>query len=102
MGVAGPHRFGPRGIIARGETRTARRFLPARLQIIGYARSELTVAQLHERLRPFLKGDAKAVQSFLDVITYTPGEYTGSAGYSALQQRLVDWEAGGGAPSASK
>jgi glucose-6-phosphate 1-dehydrogenase len=52
----------------------ARRFFPPRTQIVGYARSVMTAAQLHDRLRPFLKGTDQAVAAFLNLVTYQHGE----------------------------
>ena len=53
--------------VARG------RFLPDATQIVGYARSNLTDADLHQRLKPYLKGSDKVVDEFLSSITYVQG-----------------------------
>ena len=49
------------------------RFLPEATQIIGYARSQLSAAELHQRIKPFLKGDDKVVEDFLSSIMYVQG-----------------------------
>lgn len=51
-----------------------RRFLPQSLQIIGYARTGMSAAELRDKIRPFLKGDAETVQKFLELITYVHGQ----------------------------
>ena len=57
------------------KTCSACRFLPEDTEIIGYARSQLTANQLHERVRPFLKGSETAVQEFLSSISYVQGAH---------------------------
>ena len=54
-------------------TRAALRFLPEATLIIGYARSKLTAEELHQRIKPYLKGDDRVVEDFLSSISYVQG-----------------------------
>jgi len=67
-------------------------YLPKNLNIIGYARSEMTDQSLRERVQKFLKGDQKSIQTFLNTISYVSGSYVDAPGFQKLQQHLRDWE----------
>lgn len=61
-----------------------RGFMPPRTQILGYARTAMTAADLRERLRPFLTAipgaEQGAVDAFLDLCTYMAGDVGGLGG----------------------
>jgi len=70
-------------------------FLPPRTQIVGYARTAMSVQELHERLRPHLQGagvEAAEVARFLQLCTYMHGDYAAPEGYQALGRMLTQWE----------
>lgn len=68
-------------------------FLPRATQIIGYARTPMSLEEFHGRLGPFIKGEQGKVERFLKLCSYMHGDYTaGSPGYSSLHKELVDWE----------
>ncbi len=52
------------------------RYLPKHLNIIGYARSDMTDEALRGRVKKFLKGDEKSIDDFLSRLTYCPGGAT--------------------------
>ena len=65
------------------------RHLPEGLQIIGYARSKLSDADLREKVKPNLKGGSdKDRERFLQACTYVAGSYDESSGYQALTKAL--------------
>ena len=49
-------------------------FLPRNVQIIGYARSQLTTEQLRAKLAPRLEGSQEEKDAFLQRCTYIQGE----------------------------
>lgn len=50
------------------------RFLPENTRIFAYARSNLTSQDLHNSLRPYLKGgDSSMIDEFLATISYVQG-----------------------------
>ena len=57
------------------------RFLPKDLQIIGYARSKLTVEDLRNKLKGYLKGEDDLIGDFLGRVTYISGVYDGDEGF---------------------
>lgn len=70
-------------------------FLCEHVEIIGYARSKLTDAELRDHLRPFIKDkDTTRVNAFLELCTYVSGPYDGDRGWSALAKCLREREAG--------
>ena len=74
-------------------------FLPRKLNIVGYARSNMTDAELRTKLRTagFLKGEDEVVHDFLSHVTYVAGQYDGDQdpkGYSELQATLKKLEEG--------
>lgn len=52
-------------------------FLPKATQIIGYARTSMSVAEFHTRLAPYIKGDSNKVERFLKLCTYMHGDVSG-------------------------
>ena len=72
-----------------------KRFLPRRLQIVGYARTAMSADDLRARLRPYLKGGApEAVERFLSHCSYLHGDYApDSPGFGALEAACGAWEA---------
>lgn len=48
-------------------------FLPRKVAIIGYARTQMSDEQLRTKLRPRLKGSEKEVDKFLEGCTYVSG-----------------------------
>mmetsp|Transcript_8996 Transcript_8996/g.16207 ORF Transcript_8996/g.16207 Transcript_8996/m.16207 type:complete len:517 (-) Transcript_8996:188-1738(-) len=70
-------------------------FLPAALDVIGYARSPLSDDDLRAKLKGFLKADEDVVDSFLSKCTYVSGSYDGdenSSGYAALHAKITELE----------
>lgn len=49
-------------------------FLPRATQIVGYARTNMTLEEFHKRLGPYIKGDPKEVERFLKLCTYMHGD----------------------------
>jgi glucose-6-phosphate 1-dehydrogenase len=49
-------------------------FLPRATQIIGYARTSMSLEEFHQRLTPYIKGDELKVQCFLKLCTYMHGD----------------------------
>lgn len=50
------------------------RFLPKATQIIGYARTQMSLDEFHQRLAPYIKGDPGKVKRFLQLCTYMHGD----------------------------
>lgn len=74
-------------------------FLPAHLQVVGYARSQMTAHALREQLRPYLKGPANKVDAFLELCDYRAGEYADpSPGYDGLAELCREHEGDGTFP----
>lgn len=61
-------------LVRRTETWKVLRFLPEDVRIIGYARTTMSDAELHDRLKEYLQGDALRIKEFLDVCTYQQGQ----------------------------
>merc|ERR1719456_1555139 len=56
--------------------------LPPTTSIVGYARSAMTVAQLQERVAPFLPKESEAeINAFFGLISYVPGAYDDTAAF---------------------
>jgi len=74
----------------------AEQLLPDDTVIYGYARSDLTDEELHDRLRPFLEQDdhPKAkIDSFLKLCHYQSGEsYGDQDAFTKLQKKIQDKE----------
>ncbi|EFN53828.1 hypothetical protein CHLNCDRAFT_36395 [Chlorella variabilis] len=68
-------------------------FLPRKVAIIGYARTQMSDEQLRTKLRPRLKGSEKEVDKFLEGCTYVSGSYDGSEGWQKLAAVLEAREA---------
>lgn len=49
-------------------------FLPSKVQILGYARTEMTDEDLRGRLRGYIKGNPEAVERFLSLCSYVAGD----------------------------
>jgi glucose-6-phosphate 1-dehydrogenase len=49
-------------------------FLPRATQIIGYARTSMSLEEFHQRLAPYIKGDELKVQRFFKLCTYMHGD----------------------------
>ncbi|GBG00612.1 hypothetical protein Rsub_13320 [Raphidocelis subcapitata] len=82
--------LGASGDLARKKTYPAlyalyaKGFLPPNLQA-RCCSCDMSDAQLRDQLRPFLKGAAPKIESFLELCTYIHGEYApGSPGYTKL------------------
>jgi len=70
---------------------------PKGTRIVGYARSALTVEQLKERCKPFLKvkdGEAGKVDAFWSINSYVKGSYTEKEAFINLNQEMLKLEAG--------
>jgi len=76
----------------------AQNFLPKSTLVIGYARSSMTNETLRNQLRGFLKGEAEAIERFLQICIYVPGQYSltdkkdGPAVFTALEQTIREHE----------
>jgi glucose-6-phosphate 1-dehydrogenase len=93
--------FGASGDLARRKTYPAlfslyrHKFLPEEFRIYGYARSELTTGELHDKLMPFLKKQARGhadqllLERFLGRCEYSFGAYDKPDGYLKLRE-LID------------
>lgn len=70
--------------------------LPQKVNIIGYARSQLDIEELRERIKKNLKlEDDKAkdkVDSFLKLISYISGPYDKPEGYEELEKAIQDYD----------
>jgi glucose-6-phosphate 1-dehydrogenase len=73
--------------------------LPKNICFVGYARSALTVDQLKERVRPFLKikdDEAKKFDEFFSVNHYVSGTYDKEESFAVLDTELKSREKLGG------
>lgn len=90
-------------------------FLPhALVSVAGYARSQMSDADLRARLRPYLEGSGgstsdkqqqqEAVDRFLSLVSYTAGGYDSPEGFQALNAAVAAHEArfGGAADAPSR
>lgn len=70
--------------------------LPSTVNIIGYARSKLSVDELRSRIREHLKlKDQKArdkVEGFLALISYISGPYDQPEGYQQLHEAIEEYD----------
>ncbi len=67
------------------------RYLPKRLQIIGYARTALSDEDLrNNQIRPYLKGDPLQIDEFLTCCSYQQGEVSASPGQQ-IQELVCMW-----------
>ncbi|KMZ58192.1 glucose-6-phosphate dehydrogenase [Zostera marina] len=65
------------------------------VHIFGYARTKITVDDLRDRIRGFLKGkDEKSedASSFLQLIKYVSGSYDSEDGFQALDGEIFEHE----------
>lgn len=63
--------------------------LPKSTHFVGYARSNITVADIMKKTHPYMKvtdGDKNAYDSFMKLNTYVKGEYEGQAGFVKLNE----------------
>lgn len=62
--------------------------------IVGYARSKLTVEDLKQRIKPYLKSndDDDKVDEFLKMLSYVSGPYDEDHGYETLRENIVAYE----------
>lgn len=71
--------------------------LPATVNIVGYARSKLTLEDLRERIRENLKlkddRSKEKVEGFLQLITYISGPYDKPEGYQELNKAIEAYDA---------
>ncbi|XP_018494491.1 glucose-6-phosphate 1-dehydrogenase [Galendromus occidentalis] len=77
--------------------------LPERTRIVGYARSSLTMKQLAEKVRPYVKlgeQDEAKFERFLAANTYLPGSYDQATDFINLNEHLKSLEAN--APSVNR
>ncbi|KAI9187964.1 Glucose-6-phosphate 1-dehydrogenase [Blastocladiella emersonii ATCC 22665] len=76
-------------------------FLPKTAQIIGYARSHIEIKDFRDRLRGFLKGDAKLIDEFLQRCHYHAGSYDKDDDYKSFETVILDHERANAAPDQS-
>eukprot|EP00899_Mesostigma_viride_P029644 jgi/Mesvir1/9865/Mv22403-RA.1 len=69
--------------------------LPRCTKIFGYARTQMTTAELHARIRPYLlkTNTEDQVDSFLSIVSYVQGGYDDPDGYGELQRFMSEFEA---------
>lgn len=69
-------------------------YLPDKLNIIGYARSDLTAEALRDKAKKYLKGNHSKLDAFLSKMSYCKGSYTEAEGFQALEKSLREVEEG--------
>jgi glucose-6-phosphate 1-dehydrogenase len=75
-------------------------FLPNELQIVGYARSNLTNEELYKKIRGYLKpgrtdptkNPEDVINQFLKKITYLHGDYDADEGFRSLNKGILKFE----------
>ncbi|EEQ37747.1 hypothetical protein CLUG_01870 [Clavispora lusitaniae ATCC 42720] len=70
--------------------------LPSTVNIIGYARSQLTTEDLRERIKLYLKTDEKSkskIDGFLSLIHYISGPYDKPEGFEKLNKAIEEYDA---------
>ncbi|CCK70554.1 glucose-6-phosphate dehydrogenase KNAG_0E02950 [Huiozyma naganishii CBS 8797] len=96
--------FGASGDLAKKKTFPAlfglfrEGYLDPSTKIFGYARSNLSVDELKERITPHLKkpngaADDRKVDQFFKMLDYVAGAYDQDDGYSKLKQQIEEFEA---------
>lgn len=71
--------------------------LPSVTKFVGYARSKLTVAELKEKCRPYMKVDASQQErydAFWALNFYVAGSYDGRRDFELLNQEIGKFEVG--------
>lgn len=70
--------------------------LPKNVNIIGYARSELSIDDLRSRIKLFLKvkdeGAKQKVDDFLQLVSYISGPYDKPEGYQKLEEAINKYD----------
>lgn len=94
--------FGASGDLAKKKTFPAlfglfrEGYLSNTTKIFGYARSKLTVEELRERIKGFLKApkeESKAkIEPFLNLISYVSGPYDSPEGFVELNNQITSFE----------
>ncbi|XP_065178461.1 glucose-6-phosphate 1-dehydrogenase-like [Sycon ciliatum] len=70
-------------------------YLPTGTKFVGYARSNMTIPQLRERSKPFLKvkdGQEARLEEFFSMCSYVSGPYDKVEGFQKLDQALIKIE----------
>lgn len=62
--------------------------LPGHAKIVGFSRSNLSNADLHDRIRPFLKGSEEDMNRFLSLCSYFSGHYDSDEAFASLNAKL--------------
>ncbi|KAJ2817811.1 Glucose-6-phosphate 1-dehydrogenase, partial [Coemansia sp. 'formosensis'] len=92
--------FGASGDLAKKKTFPAlfhlfqRGLLPKRVNIIGYARTQMSIADFHKRATSYFSPDASkdCVTAFLKVCNYVSGKYDVDADFQALRSEIDSHE----------
>lgn len=70
---------------------------PPNTKIVGYARSKLTIEQIKEKCKPFLKAkdnEAEKVEKFWAINSYVAGSYTEESAFQNLNSEISKLETG--------
>jgi len=68
-------------------------YIPETALILGYARSDLSDADLRERIKPFLPDEPKR-DKFLERVVYVKGAYDSEEDFGQLDARMAGYESG--------
>eukprot|EP00127_Corallochytrium_limacisporum_P006107 Clim_evm56s218 gene=Clim_evmTU56s218 len=72
-----------------------RKLIPPETNIVGYARSKLTAADVANKFQPYLKdvqGNESALEDFKGQISYVPGSYDKAEDFIHLHKHLCELE----------
>lgn len=68
-------------------------FLPKNTQIVGYARSQMDLADFHGRIKSFIKSEDEAkINNFLKLCHYVQGQYDKEESWKNLDSYITDLE----------
>mmetsp|Transcript_3215 Transcript_3215/g.4995 ORF Transcript_3215/g.4995 Transcript_3215/m.4995 type:complete len:519 (+) Transcript_3215:83-1639(+) len=70
------------------------KYIPAHVNIVGYARSSMSNEDFHGKIRSYLeeKGNSEEVNSFLSRCTYFSGQYDDESAFASLHETLTRLE----------
>lgn len=68
------------------------KYIPASVNIVGYARSSLSNDDFYSKIRDYIKGDEQDIQEFLSRCTYFSGSYDSPDDFIQLHNTLKTME----------
>lgn len=72
------------------------KFLPEKIQVVGYARTKMDCAEFHKRVQSHIKADIeedkKALEEFLKICHYVEGQYDQDEYWQKLDKFVTDLE----------